>query len=404
MGRKKLITSAEESLSQLGDKDSLSDILVQDINKKLGNTAFILGEQEAPTDIKILVSTGSTILDTILTNGKWRNNGLPIRRLVECSGNTSAGKSLLANTVLINTQKMGGIPILFDEENSTDVSLLVRMGLKVGKEAENSGVHKLVYLSAGNVESVFDAIESTIKKIREVGSKDFITIVWDSIAATPSKQELEGSFEQEGYGMEKAKAISKGMRKITQFIGKEDVLLLFTNQLRSSVGGFGFGAEKYSTPGGHAIPFHSSIRIRLSKITDIKKGDAVVGVTVQAHTRKNKIAPPARKCKFDIYFDHGIDDESSWFDNLIEKEIIKKKNNITRTIQLSEELGGLIEFKSSEWKTEVLNSQKRIDYVREQVIKANIIDYSNLTPSLLMIDETENEEKLNAISEEEIDT
>ncbi len=402
MGRKKLITTAEESLSQLGDKNSLSDILVQDLNKKIGDKAYILGEQETPTDITRLISTGSTVLDTILTNGKWgEKSGLPVRRLCTVAGNTSSGKSLLANTVLVNTQKAGGIPILFDEENSTDISLLVRMGLLVGKEAEKAKVHKLVYLSTGSVEAVFDAIESTIKKIREVGNKDFITIVWDSIAATPSKEEVEGSFESEGYGMGKAKAMSKAMRKITQFIGHEDVLLLFTNQLRTNIGAS--WGDKTIEPASTASNFHSSIKIRLTKISDIKRGDAVIGGTFQAQVRKNKIAPPARKCKFDIYFDRGIDDESSWFDNLVEKEIIGRPTKIRYSLEFPENLGGLVEFKSSEWKS-IISDLKKREWVKQEVIKANIIDYSNLTPSLLMIDESESEEKTSVVSEEEIDT
>jgi len=384
----KRVTSAEDALSNLGDKSSLSDALIKNMSKSIGDRAYLLGEQGTPTDITTLISTGSTILDTIITNGKWQQGGgMPVRRLVELTGNTSAGKSLVANQVLINTQKMGGIPILFDEENSTDISLLVKMGLKVGKEAEKAGVHKLVYVSAGTVEKVFDTIESTIKKIRELGSKDFITIVWDSIAATPSTEELEGSFDKEGYGTAKALAISKAMRKVTQFIGREDVLLLFTNQLRSNIG-VSFG-DKWTAPGGNAVPFHSSVRVRLTKITDIKKDDIVIGVTVQAQTKKNKIAPPQRKCTFDIYFDKGIDDESSWLDNLVLKGKIERPTKQKYLINLPDYVNTKegdepniiqVEFKKDEWRKIITPPEIR-EYVRKMIIDANSIDYSNCTPS-----------------------
>jgi recombination protein RecA len=325
----------------------------------------------------------------MLTNGKWADKGgWPVRRLVEISGNTSAGKSLLANHALIETQKMGGIPILFDEENSTDVGLLVKMGLRIGKDAEDAGLHKLVYLSAGSVEKVFDTIEAVIKKTRELGSKAFITIVWDSIAATPSNEELEGSFEKEGYGTGKALAISKAMRKVTQFIGREDVLLIFCNQLRAGIGGPAFG-DKWVTPGGNAVPFHSSIRLRLTKITDIKRQDAVVGITVQAQLKKNKIAPPARRCTFDIYFDKGIDDESSWMENLVAKGVIRRPTKITYEIDLpsADDSISVTKFKSSEW-LQILADPKIRAYVRQLVVKANTIDYSNLSPSFDELVET----------------
>jgi recombination protein RecA len=213
-----------------------------------------------------------------------------------------------------------------------------------------------------------------------LGVKTFLTIVWDSIAATPSREELEGSFDKEGYGTGKALAISKAMRKITQFIGREDVLMIFTNQLRANMGGMAF-ADKWVTPGGNAVPFHSSIRLRLTKFQDIKKDDAVIGITVSAQVKKNKIAPPARKCTFNIYFDKGIDDESSWFDNLVQKGVIRRPTKVTYEIDLptSSSDTSVVKFKSSEWK-QVISDLKVRAFVKDLVVKANTIDYTNLTP------------------------
>jgi len=184
-------------------------------------------------------------------------------------------------------------------------------------------------------------------------------------------------------------AISKAMRKVTQFIGHEDVLLIFTNQLRSNIGGMAF-ADKWVTPGGNAVPFHSSIRLRLTKITDIKRDDAVIGITVQAQLKKNKIAPPARKCTFDIYFDKGIDDESSWMDNLVAKGVIRRPTKITYEIDLPNAESILTganvpvtevkRFKSGDW-LQILADSKIRSYVRQLVVKANTIDYNNLSPS-----------------------
>ena len=169
------------------------------------------------------------------------------------------------------------------------------------------------------------------------------------------------------------------MRKITQFIGREDVLMIFCNQLRASVGSFGFG-DKWVCPGGNAVPFHSSIRLRLTKLADIKREDAVIGITVQAQLKKNKIAPPARKCTFDIYFDKGIDDESSWFDNLVLKGIITRPTKMTYELDLTELGIGIQKFKSGEWR-ELISDLKTRNYVRQLVVKANTIDYTNLNPS-----------------------
>jgi len=274
---------------------------------------------------------------------------------------------------------MGGIPILCDSENSTDISLLIKMGLLVGEKAEEAKVHKLVYVPVRTVEDFFENAEFMVKKIRELGSKKFITIVWDSIAGTPSQAEIEGNFTKEGYGTQKALAISLAMRKVTQFLYKEDVLFVFTNQVRANVGGFGYG-DKMVTPGGHAVPFHASVRIRLNKLEDIKrtvdKKDTVIGVRIQAQTRKNKIAPPLRKCTFDVYFDRGIDDANSWFENLLEKGTIKKSGQSYKMDFPS----GEETFARKDWADIV---RKHHALLLDMVIKANTIDYTNISPKLL---------------------
>tara|TARA_R110000851_G_scaffold57177_2_gene133340 strand:+ start:98 stop:625 length:528 start_codon:yes stop_codon:yes gene_type:complete len=62
-----------------------------------------------------------------------------------------------------------------------------------------------------------------------------------------------------------------------------------------------------TTPGGMAIPFHSSIRIKLGAGSPIKNKDGdVVGINVSAKTIKNKVAPPFRSCQFEIHFGVGV--------------------------------------------------------------------------------------------------
>lgn len=301
------------------DSLKLSKLLIGELNKdqdKTGKVAWCLAtDEDNPTEVKEFISTGSALLDYIISNRK--NGGVPVGKLTEISGEEASGKSLLVAHLIAETQRRGGIAAYIDVENSANPEFMVRLGVNI---------KEMIYLQPQTVEEVGEMIEKIIIMTRTRAPDKLVLIAWDSIAATPAKCEIEGDFE---LGMDlqlaKSKVLSKMMRKITETLGKERICLVFTNQLKTKIGVM-YG-DPMTTPGGKAVPYHSSVRIRLNGGAKQKddKTEQIYGVHTTAKIVKNRMGPPWRKCEFDILFSSGIDDESSWLQRLHECEEVFKQ-------------------------------------------------------------------------------
>jgi recombination protein RecA len=335
----------------------LADILANELNKqsKDNKVAFFLDEDEAPTNVDGWVSTGCAMLDVAISNRPY--GGLPVGRIVEVTGLEQSGKSLLSAHLLAETQKLGGVAVLIDTETAVSREFLEAIGVDISK---------LLYVSADSVEQIFDFTETIIEKVRETSKDRLVTIVTDSVAAASSKAELASDYGKDGYATDKAIIISKAMRKITNMIGRQKILLVYTNQLRQKMNAMPFG-DPWTTSGGKALAFHASVRLRLKGTGQIKMkvggNDKIVGMKVRAQVVKNRMGPPLRSTDFEIYFDRGIDNYGSWLGVMKENKVVKQAGAWYTYVDT--ETGEEVKFQSKDF---IQLMEERLD-LKEQIYK-----------------------------------
>ena len=331
----------------MSTRDELAGVLAETLNKQFKDMKvayFLDGSDTTPTDIKDFVSTGSTMLDLAISNKP--NGGIAVGRITEINGLESSGKSLLGAHILAETQRKGGVAVYIDTETSVSTEFLGAIGIDV---------ESMLYLHLETVEDIFSAIEEIVAKVRESDKDRLVTILVDSLAAATTKVELEAEFDKDGWATSKAIILSKAMRKITQMIGRQKIVLVFTNQLRQKLGVM-FG-DPWTTSGGKALPFHASTRIRLKNLGQIKdKKNNNIGMKMRAQVIKNRLGPPMRHADFELYFETGIDDDGSWLKVMKEHKLVKQGGAwYTMLNHKSKEL----KFQSKDWSEQLEDKDLR---------------------------------------------
>ena len=353
--------------------DELGGLLAETINKQfkaqnLKTAYFLEGDSDAPTIVREWVSTGSTMLDLAISNRKY--GGFPVGRVSEITGLEQSGKSLLASHALLNTQKKGGLAVYIDTENAISPEYLFAIGLNL---------KDMLYVPLETVEDIFETIDVIIDKVRSSDKDRLVTIVVDSIAGASTKTEMSADFDKDGYATAKALIISKAMRKITNLIGRERICLILTNQLRQKLNAPAF-SDPWVTPVGKSIPFHASVRLRLSSVGSIKAKkegkDLIVGSRVKAKLVKNRVGPPLRECEYEVYFDSGIDDYSSWLTTMKDHNLVNQSGAWYSWTDIKS--GEVIKFQSKEFVDKIINVSEYRETIYDDIADKVIMKYQQL--------------------------
>jgi recombination protein RecA len=249
-----------------------------------------------------VISTGSTLLDLAISGGKVRGGGIPGGGLfIEIFGPPSVGKTSMLCEIAGNVKRKGGELQFHDPE--------ARLSKTFAKHVYDLELFENEVLYPNTPDDVFNEIwkwnPEDVEKINGI----FI----DSTAALASDLEMENKKDEY---QRRAKLFSQGFRKAARLLKQNNYIMVCSNQIREKMDA-GFG-ERIDTPGGQAMKFYSSLRLRVfrqrqpkleRKITyKGKEEKQPFAIAVYVEVYKSSVWEPYHKAPVYIDFKYGIDD------------------------------------------------------------------------------------------------
>jgi len=293
----------EDNKNNNSAKQEAANTAIEQIKGKFGEGAIMRFGETRRSDVDV-IPTGCLSLDIALGI-----LGVPRGRIIEIFGPEASGKTTLAQHIVAEVQKKGGLAAFVDAEHALDPEYAKKIGVNV---------NELLISQPDTGEQALEIVETLTR------SNAVDVIVVDSVAALVPQKEIDGEMGDQHMGLQ-ARLMSQALRKLTGVVSKSKTVIIFINQIRNKIGVF-FGSPE-TTTGGNALKFYSSVRIEVRRAAQIKQGDRSIGNRVKAKIVKNKVAAPFQTTEFDIMYNEGISVSGDLLDIGTEYGVIKKSGN-----------------------------------------------------------------------------
>jgi recombination protein RecA len=246
-----------------------------------------------------LVSTGSLTLDKML------GGGLAYGTIVEMYGRPMTCKSSIALSTVGNVQRDGRVAVWVDAEKRFDPA----WGRKMGAVPEDLVlVRPKIGEQAGDI-------------MIEMMTHNPGVIVLDSTPALVPAVLLDKDLAERTVAPRAAL-----MNRLVSILNalNEDTLLIFINQLISSISPYG---PKEVRPGGKRIQYLASVWLKFHKTDWIEKDGVKIGHRVLCNIEKNSLYTPRGIAEFSFLWESGVDREEEIIHLGVLEGIIKKKGS-----------------------------------------------------------------------------
>jgi len=257
-------------------------------------------QEERKTSWEVVLSTGSTLLDLAISGTRIKGGGIPGGILVEVYGPSGAGKTAILSEVLASAQARGGKILFNDPEGRLDREYSQIYGMDIDEEN---------YKRPDTVIQAFNFINQFVSDNHRDPGDPINVVGTDSLAALSTEMEMTESRDK--MGMKRAKDFSQETRRSARLISNSGNLVICSNQVREGQ------MSQEVTPGGKAIPFYSSLRIRVGSVKKMEREikleskkaiKKVLGIMSSCSITKSSLDDPYRSAPIFIRFGYGIDD------------------------------------------------------------------------------------------------